>query len=155
MTVTCIIDISLLPPSSNRAREKIVNSGYRLEIEADSSLPYTANIRKVWKPISIHTPLQYNVYGSARTFCKVTTLPVHNGVVREHNQVRCSKLLYSQSNVRYFICCRRENWSKYKNTGPGYLQVRCYPCGFCTSGLRCDHFICFVAARVGQHGGSL
>jgi hypothetical protein len=81
----------------------------RLENEADYSLPFTANIGKAWSPTSIHTSSLYNVHGSTGTFCKVTELPLHNGVAREHSQVRRSKLFYSQDNVDNLIHFWREN----------------------------------------------
>jgi len=86
MTVTCITMIFHCCPHPRIDHGK---KGHfrvnRLESGADYSLLFSANIRKAWKPTSIHTPLLYDVYGSIGTFCEVTTLPVHNGVVREHS----------------------------------------------------------------------
>lgn len=66
MTVTYHY-ISLLSPSWNRPGEKNCQSKVnRLESKADDSLPFPANIRKAWKPTSIHIPLYSTMYTEAQ-----------------------------------------------------------------------------------------
>ena len=81
----------------------------RLESEADYSLPFTANIRKAWRPTSVHMSIVQCIR-LARDFCEVATLPVHNGMQENLvSQVHHSNLLYSQGNVQYFVYCWWEN----------------------------------------------